>query len=186
MILRSGFAAAIAAAVCCTIDARVVADEWPSRVVKIFVPSAPGGSSDAAARLVANHFQAAFRQPFVIENKPGAGGGVGAAYVAQAEPDGHTLMISNTAANLTVPIVSRNFSYDPVKDFTHIVMLSGTPYALCVHPGLGVTTLAGLIAKAKQSPGALTYTAANTGGFFFLMIRRPPRSTLFPYTTLFR
>jgi tripartite-type tricarboxylate transporter receptor subunit TctC len=164
MILRFGFAAAIAAAVCCTMDARVVADEWPSRVVKIFVPSAPGGSSDAAARLVANHFQAVFRQPFVIENKPGAGGGVGAAYVAQTEPDGYTLMISNTAANLTVPIVSKNFSYDPVTDFTHIVMLSGTPYALCVHPGLGVTTLAGLIAKAKQSPGALTYTAANTGG----------------------
>jgi tripartite-type tricarboxylate transporter receptor subunit TctC len=132
--------------------------------VRIVVPSAPGGSSDAAARLVANHFQAVLRQPFVIENKPGAGGGVGAASVAQAEPDGYTLLISNTAANLTVPIVSKNFSYDPVKDFTHIVMLSGTPYALCVHPGLGVTTLAGLIAKAKQSPGALTYTAANTGG----------------------
>ena len=164
MVLRFGFAAAVAAAACCIIVPRADADEWPSRVVRIVVPSAPGGSSDAAARLVANHFQAVLRQPFVIENKPGAGGGVGAAYGAQAEPDGYTLLISNTAANLTVPIVSKNFSYDPVKDFTHIVMLSGTPYALCVYPGLGVTTLAALIAKAKQSPGALTYTAANTGG----------------------
>jgi len=165
MITRPVLAAMmVAIAGCGTIAARAGADEWPSRVVKIVVPYAPGGSSDAAARLVANHFQSVFRQPFVIENKPGAGGGVGAAYVAQTEPDGYTLLISNTAANLTVPIVSKNFSYDPVKDFTHIVMLSGTPYALCVHPGLGVTTLAGLIAKAKQSPGALTYTAANTGG----------------------
>jgi tripartite-type tricarboxylate transporter receptor subunit TctC len=165
MITRPVLAAtALVLAVCGTIAPSAGADEWPSRVVRIVVPSAPGGSSDAAARLVANHFQAVFRQPFVIENKPGAGGGVGAAYVAQAEPDGYTLLISNTAANLTVPIVSKNFSYDPVKDFTHIVMLSGTPYALCVHPGLGVTTLAGFIAKAKQGPGALTYTAANTGG----------------------
>jgi tripartite-type tricarboxylate transporter receptor subunit TctC len=165
MITRPVLAATVLVlAVCGTIAPSAGADEWPSRVVRIVVPSAPGGSSDAAARLVANHFQAVFRQPFVIENKPGAGGGVGAAYVAQAEPDGYTLLISNTAANLTVPIVSKNFSYDPVKDFTHIVMLSGTPYALCVHPSLGVTTLAGLIAKAKQSPGALTYTAANTGG----------------------
>jgi tripartite-type tricarboxylate transporter receptor subunit TctC len=140
------------------------AAEWPARVVKIVVPSAPGGSSDAAARIIANHFQAVFGQPFVIESKPGAGGGTGAAFVAQAEPDGYTLLISNTAANLTIPLVQKNFSYDPVKDFTHIAMLSGTPYALCVHPSLGVTTLAGFIAKAKQNPGVFTYTAANTGG----------------------
>ncbi len=165
MIARRVLKAAVLVLVASLLNARHAgADEWPSRVVKIVVPAAPGGSSDAAARLVANHFQATFGQPFVIENKPGAGGGVGAAYVAQAEPDGYTLLISNTAANLTVPIVSKNFSYDPVKDFTHIVMLSGTPYALCVHPSLGVTTLAGFIAKAKQNPGELTYTAANTGG----------------------
>src|SRR3981189_514016 len=103
MVLRFGFAAAVAVALCCTIDARVVADEWPSRAGKILFPSAPGGSSDAAARQVANHFQAVFRQPFVIENKPGAGGGVGAAYVAQTEPDGYTLLISKPAANLTGP-----------------------------------------------------------------------------------
>ena len=143
---------------------RASADEWPSRVVRIVVPSAPGGSSDASARLIANHFQTVFKQPFVIENRPGAGSGVGAAFVAQAAPDGYTLLISNTAGNLTVPLVSKNFTYDPVADFTHIVMLAGTPYALCVHPSLGVTTLAQLIAKAKASPGALAYTAANPGG----------------------
>lgn len=141
---------------------RASADEWPSRVVKIVVPAAPGGSSDAAARLVANHFQAVFKQSFVVENKPGGGNALGAAYVAQQEPDGYTLVVSNTAAHLTVPIVSKTAGYDPVKDFTHIVMLSGAPYALCVNPSLGVATLAQFVAKAKQSPP--TYTAANPGG----------------------
>src|SRR5258705_6389275 len=107
MVLRFGFAAAVAVALCCTIDARVVADEWPSRVVKILVPSAPGGSSDAAARLVANHFQAVFRQPFVIENKPGAGGGVGAAHGGPAEPHRPTLVISKTGPHPTLPIGSK-------------------------------------------------------------------------------
>src|SRR5260370_949803 len=83
------------------------------------------------ARRTANHFQTGFKQPFVIETRPGAGSGVGAAFVAQAAPDGYTLLISNTAGNLTVPLVSKNFTYDPVADFTHIVMLAGTPYALC-------------------------------------------------------
>src|SRR5258708_30991690 len=98
MILRFGFAAAIVAAVCCTMDARVVADEWPSRVVKILVPSAPGGSSDAAARLGANHFPAVFPQPFVIQNKPGAGGGGGAPPLAQAPPRAPQRLTSHTPA----------------------------------------------------------------------------------------
>jgi tripartite-type tricarboxylate transporter receptor subunit TctC len=157
-------AAVLAIAASLATAERARADEWPSRIVKIVVPSAPGGSSDAAARLVANHLQTVFKQPFVIENRPGGGNALGAAYVAQQPPDGYTLVVSNTAANLTVPLVSKTFSYDPVKDFTHIVMLSGTPYALCVHPSLGVTTLAQFIAKAKANPGALTYTAANPGG----------------------
>src|SRR3979490_3632618 len=98
MVLRFGFAAAVPVALCCTIDARVVADEWPSRVVKTLVPPAPGGSSDAAARLVANHFQAVFRQPFVIENKPGAGGGGAAAHVEQTEPAASTLLVAHNTA----------------------------------------------------------------------------------------
>src|SRR5215470_19608272 len=98
--------------------------DWPARLVRIVVPAAAGGSSDAAARLVTNHFQAVFRQPFIIENKPGNGNALGAAFVAQAEPDGHTLLSSNSASNLTVPLVVRNAGYDPVADFSHIVMLT--------------------------------------------------------------
>jgi tripartite-type tricarboxylate transporter receptor subunit TctC len=138
------------------------AQNWPSRLVRIVVPAAPGGSSDAAARLVTNHFQTLFRQPFIIENKPGNGNALGAAFVAQAEPDGYTLLSSNSASNLTVPLVAKNAGYDPVADFSHIVMLTSSPYVLAVYPGLGVKTLAEFVAKARAQP--LSYTAANRGG----------------------
>ncbi len=138
------------------------AQEWPSRLVRIVVPAAAGGSSDAAARLVTNHFQTVFRQPFIIENKPGNGNALGAAFVAQAEPDGYTLLSSNSASNLTVPLIAKNAGYDPVADFSHIVMLTSSPYVLAVYPGLGVKTLAEFVAKARAQP--LSYTAANRGG----------------------
>jgi tripartite-type tricarboxylate transporter receptor subunit TctC len=138
------------------------AQDWPARLVRIVVPAAAGGSSDAAARLVTNHFQAVFRQPFIIENKPGNGNAMGAAFVAQAAPDGYMLLVSNSASNLTVPLVAKNAGYDPVVDFSHIVMLTSSPYVLAVYPGLGVKTLAEFVAKAKAEK--LSYTAANRGG----------------------
>jgi tripartite-type tricarboxylate transporter receptor subunit TctC len=138
------------------------AQNWPARLVRIVVPAAAGGSSDAAARLVTNHFQAVFGRPFIIENKPGNGNALGAAFVAQAEPDGHTLLLSNSASNLTVPLVTRNAGYDPVADFSHIVMLTSSPYVLAVYPGLGVKSLAEFVALARAQK--LAYTAANRGG----------------------
>jgi tripartite-type tricarboxylate transporter receptor subunit TctC len=138
------------------------AQDWPTRLVRIVVPAAAGGSSDAAARLMTNHFQAVFRQPFIIENKPGNGNALGAAFVAQAEPDGHTLLLANSASNLTVPLVARNAGYDPVADFSHIVMLTSSPYVFAVYPGLRVNTLAAFVAKARNEK--LAYTAANRGG----------------------
>src|SRR5262245_4737988 len=138
------------------------AQEWPSHLVRIVVPAAAGGSSDAAARLVTNHFQTVFRQPFIIENKPGNGNAMGAAFVAQAEPDGYTLLVSNSASNLTVPLVARSAGYDPVADFSHIVMLTSSPYVLAVYPGLGVKSLAEFVVRARTQK--LAYTAANRGG----------------------
>jgi tripartite-type tricarboxylate transporter receptor subunit TctC len=142
--------------------AAATAQNWPARLVRIIVPAAPGGSSDAAARLMANHFQAVFGRPFIIENKPGNGNALGAALVAQAEPDGYTLLASNSASNLTVPLVAGNAGYDPVADFSHIVMLASSPYMLAVYPGLGVKSLGEFIALARAQK--LAYTAANRGG----------------------
>ena len=128
------------------------------------VPAAPGGSSDAVARAASNHYQAVFKQPFVIEHRPGAGNTLGAAQVARAEPDGYTLVISNPAAHLTGPLTSKNAGYDPVKDFTHIVMLSGSPYVLAVYPGYGTPTLKEFIAKVRASAAPVSFTGANPGG----------------------
>jgi tripartite-type tricarboxylate transporter receptor subunit TctC len=150
--------AAVAVAMATLASTCAAAQNWPSHLVRIVVPAAPGGSSDAAARLVTNHFQTLFRQPFIIENKPGNGNALGAAFVAQAEPDGYTLLSSNSASNLTVPLVAKNAGYDPVADFSHIVMLTSSPYVLAVYPGLGVKTLAELVAKARAQP--LCYTCA--------------------------
>src|SRR5215831_12401952 len=155
-------AIAALAAVVVLASPHAVAQDWPTRLVRIVVPAAAGGSSDAAARFVTNHFQAVFGQPFIIENKPGNGNAMGAAFVAQAEPDGHMLLLSNSASNLTVPLVARNAGYDPVADFSHIVMLTSSPYMLAVHPGLGVKTLAEFISLAQAQK--LVYTAANRGG----------------------
>jgi tripartite-type tricarboxylate transporter receptor subunit TctC len=140
------------------------AQDWPSKPVKIVVPSAAGGSSDTITRLAANHFQHVFKQPFIIENRAGAGNSLGASYVAKQPPDGYTLLATTPASNLTVPLVSKNVDYDPVTDFTHIVMLSGSPYAIAVNPALGVKTLAEFVARGRAATTPLTYTAANPGG----------------------
>jgi tripartite-type tricarboxylate transporter receptor subunit TctC len=159
---RLALAILAALAAVLVVPSHASAQDWPSHLVRIVVPAAAGGSSDAAARLVTNHFQSVFRQPFIIENKPGNGNALGAAFVAQAEADGYTLLSSNSASNLTVPLVARNAGYDPVADFSHIVMLTSSPYILAVYPGLGVKTLAAFVAKARTEK--LSYTAANRGG----------------------
>jgi tripartite-type tricarboxylate transporter receptor subunit TctC len=142
------------------------APEWPTRLVRIVVPSAAGGSSDGAARLVTNRFQAVFHQPFVIENKPGNGGATGAGFAAQAEPDGYTLLVANSAANLTVPLVVKHAGYDPVADFTYIVMVERSPYVFAVNPSIGVKSLAAFIAWARTARPS--YTAANRGSLSYL------------------
>jgi tripartite-type tricarboxylate transporter receptor subunit TctC len=159
-------AAVAACGVATIVAAATAAGPWPTHPVRIVVPSAAGGSSDGAARLVTAHFQAVFREPFIVENRPGNGGAMGAGFAAQAEPDGYTLLIANSASNLTVPLVVKNAGYDPVADFTHIVMLERSPYVFAVHPRLGAKTLAEFIAKAKVTP--VSYTAANRGSLSFI------------------
>jgi tripartite-type tricarboxylate transporter receptor subunit TctC len=138
------------------------APDWPSRLVRLVVPAAPGGSSDAAARLVSAHFQEVFHQPFIIENRPGNGNATGTAYVAHESANGYTLLVSNSASNVTVPLATNNAGYDPVADFSHIVMLTSSPFLLAVNPKLGVRTLGEFVAKAKTE--GFVYTAANRGG----------------------
>lgn len=136
---------------------------WPSRPVKVLISFPPGGSSDFVGRTLAPFMTELFGQPFVMDNRPGAGGMIAAEAIKREHPDGYTFIISNNAPFSIAPTQFKNISYDPMKDFTHIAYL-GSTYGGCVaHPKVGVKNLAELVAKAKANPGKLTFGSSGTG-----------------------
>jgi tripartite-type tricarboxylate transporter receptor subunit TctC len=137
--------------------------DWPDRAVKIVAPFAPGGTADTLGRLVAAQLSERFKQSFVVENKPGAGGAVGSDLVAKAEPDGYTFVVSGIASHVIAPNLPRGTPYDPVKDFTHVALFGGPPAVFAVNPSLPAKTLKEFIALAKQQPGKLTYGSPGNG-----------------------
>jgi tripartite-type tricarboxylate transporter receptor subunit TctC len=145
------------------------AEEWPARPVKIVVPFAPGGTSDVLARVLAAHFGDILHQTFFVENRPGAGGMLGSAGVATAEPDGYTLVLSGIASHVIAPAYSPKPTYDGLRDFTHIAYLGGPPVGLLVHPSLGLKTYADFLAYAKARTDVLDYTSSGTGTLGFLV-----------------
>src|SRR5262245_8754038 len=133
----------------CSVAAPYAAD-WPAKPVRIVSPFAPGGTSDTLARLLAGELGERFGQIFFVENRGGAGGLIGSAAVAAAEPDGGTFLISSIGTHVTSPVTSPNPAYDPLRNFTHIAYLGGPPNVIVVHPSLGVTTFQELLAAAKR------------------------------------
>src|SRR5262245_62289529 len=103
------------------------AQGWPNKPVRIVAPFAPGGAADTLGRIVADPLSSIFKQQFFVENRPGAGGTIGAAAVATAAPDGYTFVVSGVASHVTAPAISANPGFDPVRDFTHIAYLGGPP-----------------------------------------------------------
>jgi len=116
------------------------AADWPAKPVRIVSPFAPGGTSDTLGRLLAEQLTDKFGQNFFVENRGGAGGLIGSAAVASAEPDGITFLISSIGTHVTSPATSPNPAYDPLRLFTHIAYLGGPPNVIVVHPSLGVKT----------------------------------------------
>ena len=135
---------------------------YPSRPVRVVVPFTPGGQPDIVARLIAPRLADALWQQVVVDNRPGAGGMIGARIVASANPDGHTLM-SVSAAHVATPAVRANLGYDPVKDFAGITMTINSGYLLVVPPTLQAKTVKDLIALAKAKPGQLNFSSAGRG-----------------------
>jgi len=136
--------------------------DYPSRPVRIVVPSPPAGGTDIVARVLAQHFSKAFAQPFFVENKPGAGNMIGIESVARAAPDGYTLLV--TASTLALnSVLYKKVSYDPVRDFAPITLAASAPNILIVHPALPARSLAEFIALAKSRPGQLTYGTPGIG-----------------------
>jgi tripartite-type tricarboxylate transporter receptor subunit TctC len=141
---------------------QTAAPPYPSRTIRIVVPFAPGGPTDVMARVVANGLNGALGQAVVVENRAGAGGNVGVAYVARAAPDGYTLLVTSTGFVVN-PSLFRNPGYDPVRDFAPITELGASPNVVLAWPDSGIGSVAELIARAKTEPGGLNFANPGTG-----------------------
>jgi tripartite-type tricarboxylate transporter receptor subunit TctC len=142
--------------------ASAAADDWPARPIRIIAPSTPGGAADMFARLLCEHFSEALHERCFVENRAGAGGLIGTAATAQAEPDGYTLTTSSTAYHVIAPVVSANPGFDPLKDFTHIAYIGGPPNVFVVNPALGVRSLAELVALGRRGQ-PIAYVSPGVG-----------------------
>jgi tripartite-type tricarboxylate transporter receptor subunit TctC len=139
------------------------AQAFPSRPVRLVVPFPPAGSADFLARVVAEHMAGTLGQPVVVENRPGAGGNVGAGAVARGDRDGHTIMLGNVGVLAVNRFLFRNMPFDADRDFAPISLLATVPSFVVVPPSLPVNTLAELIAYAKARPRALNYGSIGNG-----------------------
>jgi tripartite-type tricarboxylate transporter receptor subunit TctC len=145
------------------------AQGWPDRPVKIIVPFGAGGSGDTLARVVAEHLSATFKQQFVVENRTGAGGAIGAQAIASAAPDGTTIGITNLSTLALVPAINPAVAYHPVNDFSHIAYVAGAPVALAATPSSGIKTLKEFIDTANKSSKPLTFASSGVGSDGHLM-----------------
>ena len=143
--------------------ANAAAQSWPAKPVRLMVPFPPGGSTDIIARIVAQKLGERLGQPFIIENRGGAGGTLGTAQVAKSAPDGYNLVLGTTSTHVVAPSVFKQPGYDPVKDFAPISLVAVTPYLLVVNPSLPAKSLKELVDLAKSRPGKLNYASAGVG-----------------------
>jgi len=156
--VRRSFLAALAAAVL-----PAAAADWPARPIHLVVPYAPGGPVDVSARVLAVPLQTALGQPVVVDNKPGAGGNIGADAVAKSAADGHTLVMGAIATHAINPSLYRNFPYDPVRDFRHVALVVQVPNVLVANNDVPARSVAELVAFLKANPGKAAFASGSTG-----------------------
>lgn len=154
---------ALAGAVLFGIAASVLAQAYPSRSVTIVVPFPPGGATDILARQLARKLPEALGQPFVVENRPGAGGTVGSRAVLKSPANGYTLLMGTNASHAIAAALNPNLGYDPVKDFLPVSLVAIVPQVLMVNTAVPVSSVKELIAYAQQRPGALNFGSAGNG-----------------------
>jgi tripartite-type tricarboxylate transporter receptor subunit TctC len=157
------FAAAI---VCGTLSvnspAHAADPAWPTKPVKVVVPFSAGGGTDLLGRLIAERLQTVFGQPFVVDNRPGAGGNIGTDHVAKQAPDGYTLLVTTNTHAMNAAFYKR-LPYDPVKDFAPVSLVATSPLVMAVNATLPVKTLNEFISLAKSKPGELSYGTTGNG-----------------------
>ena len=141
----------------------VHAQEWPARTVTIIVPFTAGGTADLFARLLAAHMQQKFGSPFIVENRAGAGGNIGAGAVAVAQPDGYTLLLGTVSTHAINQFMYSNMTFDPAKNFQPISLIARLPNMLVVNPKIPAKTPTELVAYLKANPDKLTYASSGVG-----------------------
>jgi tripartite-type tricarboxylate transporter receptor subunit TctC len=139
------------------------AQNYPERVVKVINTFPAGGSGDAVIRVVFEKVSAALKQPFISETRTGASGSIGTDFVAKSAPDGYTLVLGTASTFGTNSATIPKLPYDPVRDFTPVVMIASTPYLLLVHPSVPATNLKELVAHAKANPNKLNFGSFGNG-----------------------
>jgi tripartite-type tricarboxylate transporter receptor subunit TctC len=153
-----------AALVCGRAEPARAQSDYPSRPIQLVVTVPPGGAADFVARLVGAKLADALGQPVIIVNRGGAGGTTAAAGVAKSEPDGYTLLLNTIATHGIGPHLYANLPYDPVRDFSPVILLAKLPLIMTVTASLPARSVADVIALAKARPGQLTFASAGTGG----------------------
>ena len=139
------------------------AQDWPSRPVRVIVAYAAGGANDLLGRVFAEQLGKQFGQQFFVENRTGGSGLIGTETAARAVPDGYTLMVAGMPSHVLAPAMNKNWSVDPIKDFTHIAYLGGPPNVFVVHESLGVNSFKDLLALMKQRTDGLQYVSPAIG-----------------------
>lgn len=174
ILFRALLAATIAGSVHSAAHAQ---DTWPSKPVKVIVPSSPGGGTDAYARIIAQALSEATKQQFIIDNRPGASGGIGAQAVAKAAPDGYTILLSANAAIAINPALYKNLPFDADKDFAPVTRGVMAPMVIAAFPGAGYKTLADLVNAGKREPNTIAYGSAGSGSPPYLGVRMLEEAT---------
>jgi tripartite-type tricarboxylate transporter receptor subunit TctC len=145
------------------VSTATLAQGYPNKPIRFIVPYPPGGASDVLARALANKMSESMGQSIVVENRAGAGGNIGADFVAKAAPDGYTLLMGNIGPNAISPALYPRLPYDPIKDFTPISLVSSVPIVLVAHPSFPASNMKEVIALAKSKPGQFNYASAGNG-----------------------
>ena len=158
-----GIAAAVFAAVFCLVGSAAAQTDYPNKPVRLIVPFPPGTAADYVGRLLAEKWSAAWGQPVVIDNVPGAAGTIGLAKLAKSAPDGYTIALPGDAATVVNVSLMANLPYDPLRDFAPIMQVGAPPNLLVVNKELRASNVAELIALARAQPGKLSYASSGVG-----------------------
>ena len=161
----------------CCFAATANAQDWPAKPVKFIVPSAPGGGTDIYARLLAQGLGESLKQQFVVDNRPGASGNIGAVATAKSAPDGYTFMVSANPSLSVNPSLYPNLPYDPERDFAPITRGVMAPMVIVVNPSVAAKTVADLVALGRSQPGRVAYGSGGVGTPVYLGVRMLEEAT---------